>query len=27
VPTDTPSVFAVGIHRSSGQGGDAALAL
>ncbi len=27
VPTDAPSVLAVGIRRSSGQGGDAALAL
>ncbi len=27
VPTDTPSVLAVGIRRSSGQGADAALAL
>jgi hypothetical protein len=27
VPTDTPSVLAVGVRRSSGQGGDAALAL
>ena len=27
VPTDVPSVLAVGVRRSSGQGGDAAVAL